>query len=95
MEEKLPRGNGTVVKLVSVNIKPRATSHVWHEFYGRKVRAVNIRDVQYLTVLSNDSEDIKSLKSEIDHSKKASNNTNSITSEIQQLERLLQLKTQK
>ncbi len=94
MEEKPPRGNGTVVKLVSVKIKPGATSHVWREFYGRKVWTVNIRDVQYLTVeLSDDSEDIKSLKKEIDHLKQNPTNTNASNSEIQKLERLLQIKT--
>ena len=95
MEEKPPRGNGTVVKLVSVKIKPGATSHVWCEFYGRKVWTVNIRDVQYLTVeLSDDSDDIKSLKKEIDHLKQNPANSNTSNSEIQKLERLLQLKTQ-
>ncbi len=56
---------------------------------------MNIRDVQYLTVeLSDDSEDIKSLKKEIDHLKQNPTNTNTSDSEIQKLERLLQFKTQ-
>jgi hypothetical protein len=69
-DKKPPRGNGTVVKLVSVKIKSRATSHIWCEFYGKKVWTVNIRDVKCLTVkLSDDSEKIKSIKKEIDHLK--------------------------
>jgi len=52
MDENPPRGNGTVVKLVSVKIKPSATSHIWREFYGKKVWTVNIKDVEYLTVNS-------------------------------------------
>ena len=87
---KPPRGNGAVIKFVSVKIKPGATSHIWREFYGRKVWTVNIRDVQYLTVeLSDDSEDIKSLKKEIDHLKQNLSDTNILNSEIQKLERLL------
>ena len=43
---KKPQGNGTVCTLVSVKIKQGAASHIWHEFYGRKVWMVNIKDVE-------------------------------------------------
>ena len=67
MEEKPPRGNGTVCSLVSVKIKQGATTHRWREMYGRKVWSVNIKDVEWLTVqLADNSEEISNLEREID-----------------------------
>ena len=74
MEEKPPQGNDTVVKLVSVSVKTRANSHIWREFHGKKVRTVNIKDVEHLTVkLSDDSDEIKIIRNELDQLKNHAN----------------------
>jgi hypothetical protein len=70
MEEKPPQGNGTVCTLTSVKIKQGAASHMWREFYGRKVWTVNIKDVEWQTVeLADDSEEISSIKRELEQLK--------------------------
>ena len=63
MEEKPPWGNRPGCTLVSVKIKQDAASHIWHEFYSRKVWTVNIKDVEWLTAeLADNSEEITSIK---------------------------------
>ena len=75
MEEKPPRSNGTVFKLVSGKIKIHADSHMWWNFYGRKVWTVNANDVEWLTVeLADDTEDIISIQTEINHIKQSNQN---------------------
>ena len=54
MEEKPPRDNGTICNFVSLKIK---NTHISHDFYGKKVRKVNVKDVEWLTIeLADDSE---------------------------------------
>ena len=67
MEEKPPQGNGTVCTLISVKIKQDAASHIWHEFYGKKVWMVNINGDEWLTVeLADDLDEIVNIKQELD-----------------------------
>ena len=74
MEKKPLRGNGTVCTLAYVKIKSGAASQVWHEFYGNMVWTVNSKDVEWLAVeLSDDSEEISGIKSELDQLKQNSN----------------------
>jgi hypothetical protein len=91
MKEKLPRGNGTVCTLASVKIKQGAVSHIWREFYGRKVWTVNIKDVEWQTVEpANDSEEISSIKRELEQIKMNGNMHNN--ERILTLQNLLILK---
>ena len=48
MEEKPPRGDGTVCNLLSVKVKPSARSLVWHDLYGKNVWTVNAIDVEWV-----------------------------------------------
>jgi hypothetical protein len=71
MEEKPPRGNGTVCTRVSVKIKNGAESHIWHDFCGKKVWTVNANDAKWLTIeLVHDSEEITDIQHETDQLKK-------------------------
>jgi hypothetical protein len=72
--EKPPHGNGTVCTLISVIIKQGAASHIWREFYRRKVLMVNIKDAKWLVVkLANDSGEISSIKYELEQLKMKGN----------------------
>ena len=57
MNEKPPRGNGTVCKFISVKIKENATSHRIKIYNNRKVWAVSIEDVEWITVELMDNTD--------------------------------------
>ena len=57
MNEKPPRGNGTVCKFISVKIKENATSHRIKMYNNRKVWAVSIEDVEWITVELMDNTD--------------------------------------
>ena len=90
MEEKPPQCNGTVCTLVSVKVKQGAASHIWREFYERKVWTVNIKDAKWLTVeLANDSEEISSIKCKLEQMK---TNENMHNEHILTLQNLLILK---
>jgi hypothetical protein len=86
MEDMPPQGNRTVCTLVSVKIKQGSASHIWHEFYGRKIWTVNIKDVKWLTVeLADDSDRIISIKRELEQFKTNGNMHNNGTLTLQNL----------
>ena len=45
---KIPRGNGTLCRVVSVKLKDDQTSYTPKNYYGKKVRTVNAKDVAYV-----------------------------------------------
>ena len=48
LSEKVPRGNGTLCRLVSMKIKSNATSETFRKWYGKKVRTVKAEDVTWI-----------------------------------------------
>ena len=48
LKEKVPRGNGTLCRLVSMKIIDDATSHTHKKYYGRKVATVFAKDVEWI-----------------------------------------------
>ena len=66
MNEKPPRGNGTVCKFISVKIKDNAASHRVKTYNGKKVWTVSIEDVQWITVeLMDNTEEIDTLEAKV------------------------------
>lgn len=50
LTEEVPRGNGTLCRLVSMKLKNNATSHTCKKYYGKKVWTVCAKDVQWIEV---------------------------------------------
>ena len=48
LKEKVPRGNGTLCRLVSMKIIDDTTSHTHKKYYGRKVATVCEKDVGWI-----------------------------------------------
>jgi len=48
LSEKVPRGNGTLCRLVSMKIKENATTHKCKKYYGKKVWTVCAKDVEWI-----------------------------------------------
>jgi hypothetical protein len=48
LNEKVPRGNGTMCRFRSLKLKPDAPSYTTKSIRGRLVRTVNARDVEYI-----------------------------------------------
>ena len=95
MEEKSPRGNGTVCNFVSLEIKNGAQSHIWHDFYGKQVWTENVKDVEWLTVeLANDSEEISYIQIELDQLNEISHiGDNSRHDQFEKLEKTTTMQT--
>ena len=50
LREKVPRGSGTLCRLVSMKLKENATSHKYKNYYNRKVWTVSASDVEWIEV---------------------------------------------
>jgi len=48
LQEKVPRGNGALCRLVSMKIKDNATSHTYKKYYGKKVATVCAKDTKWI-----------------------------------------------
>ena len=48
LNEKVPRGNGTLCRLVSVKLKRSAKNETFRKWYGKKVRAVKASDIEWI-----------------------------------------------
>jgi hypothetical protein len=48
LKDKVPRGNGTICRVLNIKLKQDATSYKWKNYYGRKVWTVNAKDVEYV-----------------------------------------------
>ena len=48
LKEKVPRGNRTLCRLVSMKIIDSATSHTHKKYYGRKVATICAKDVEWI-----------------------------------------------
>jgi hypothetical protein len=48
LKDKVPRGNGTLCKVLGVKLKHNAQSYRWKNYYGKKVWTVNANDVEWV-----------------------------------------------
>jgi hypothetical protein len=48
LKDKVPRGNGTICRVLNVKLKQNARSYEWKNYYGRKVWTVDATDVEYV-----------------------------------------------
>ncbi len=46
MRDKVPRGNGTLCRVLGAQLKEDAQSYKWKNYYGKKVWTVNAADVE-------------------------------------------------
>lgn len=82
LNETPPRGNGTLCKLISVQLKPDPTTLKVKTFNGYPVRTVNVKDVESLHLeLLDDTERIQTLL----HRLQAISNHSRNNSQIQQI----------
>ena len=66
LREKVPRGNGTLCRVVSVKLKDHPTSLVCKNYYGKKVWTVNALDVNWVELEHYpESEKIKALNEKV------------------------------
>ena len=50
LRERVPRGSGTLCRLVSMKLKENAASHKYKNYYNRKVWTVSASDVEWIEV---------------------------------------------
>ena len=48
LRDKVPRGNGTLCRVLGVQMKENAQSYKWKNYYGKKVWSVNAEDVEWV-----------------------------------------------
>jgi hypothetical protein len=48
LKDKVPRGNGTLCRVVSVKFRGNASSYIWKHYYGKKVWTVNAKDAEWV-----------------------------------------------
>ncbi len=48
LKDKVPRGNGTLCKVIGVKLKHNPQSYRWKNYYGKKVWTVNANDVEWV-----------------------------------------------
>ena len=48
LKDKVPRGNGTICRVLIIKLKQDAPSYKWKNYYGRKVWTVNATHVEYV-----------------------------------------------
>ena len=48
LKDKVPRGNGTICRVLNIKLIQDAPSYKWKNYYGRKVWTVNAKDVEYV-----------------------------------------------
>ncbi len=50
LKDKVPRGNGTVCRVIGIKLKHDPQSYKWKNYYGKKVQTVNASDVEWVNV---------------------------------------------
>jgi hypothetical protein len=48
LKDKVPRGNGTICRVIGIILKEQPQSYKWKNYYGRKVWTVNASDVEWV-----------------------------------------------
>ena len=95
---KVPRGNGTLCRVLGVKLKDNAQSYKWKNYYGKKVWTVNAADVEWVecehvnksNVMTQLESQIKELKNELDlPPKNHKSDSKAIKSKIDELNKKL------
>ena len=95
---KVPRGNGTLCRVIGVKLKDNAHSYTWKNYYGKKVWTINAADVDWVecqhvnksNFLTQLESQIKQLKNELDLPQMHHNSdNNAIKSKIDELDKKL------
>ena len=95
---KVPRGNGTLCRVIGVKLKDNAQSYTWKNYYGKKVWTINAADVDWVecqhvnksNFLTQLESQIKQLKNELDLPQMHHNSdNNAIKSKIDELDKKL------
>ncbi len=48
LNSKTPRGNKTLCRVLGVKLRTNATKYQWKKYYGKKVWAVNAKDLEWI-----------------------------------------------
>jgi hypothetical protein len=48
LKDKVPRGNGTICRVIGIKLKEEPQSYKWKKYYGRKVWTVNASDAEWV-----------------------------------------------
>ncbi len=48
LKDEVPRGNGTICRVIGIKLKKEPQSYKWKNYYGRKVWTVNASDVEWV-----------------------------------------------
>ncbi len=48
LKDKVPRGNGTIFRVIGTKLKEQPQTYKWKNYYGRKVGTVNASDVEWV-----------------------------------------------
>jgi hypothetical protein len=48
LKDKVPRGNGTIFRVIGIKLKEEPQSYKWKHYYGRKVWTVNASEVEWV-----------------------------------------------
>ncbi len=48
LKDKVPRGNGTICRVIDIKLKKQPQSYKWKNYHGRKVWTVNASDVEWV-----------------------------------------------
>ena len=95
---KVPRGNGTLCRVLGMKLKDNAQSYKWKNYYGKKVWTVNAADVEWVecehvnksNVMTQLESQIKELKNELDLPRKNhKSDSKAIKSKIDELNKKL------
>ena len=95
---KVPRGNGTLCRVLGMKLKDNAQSYKWKNYYGKKVWTVNAADVEWVecehvnksNVMTQLESQIKELKNELDlPPKNHKSDSKAIKSKIDELNKKL------
>ena len=95
---KVPRGNGTLCRVLGVKLKDNAQSYKWKNYYGKKVWTVNAADVEWVecehvnksNVMTQLESQIKELKNELNlPPKNHKSDSKAIKSKIDELNKKL------
>jgi len=83
LKDKVPRGNGTICRVLNIKINQDAQSYKWKNYYGKKVWTVNATDVEWVECEHvNKNGTILQLETEI----------NNLTNQLDQMEKNTQLR---
>jgi hypothetical protein len=48
LKDEVPRGNGTICRVIGIKLKEEPQSYKWKNYFGRKVWTVNASDVEWV-----------------------------------------------